>query len=542
MFKVIIVDDEEEVRKGIINKIDWHKYNFEVAGEAENGREAADLLEDNIPDAVITDITMPVMDGLELAAHIQEHFPTVKTVILTGYNEFSFAQQAIKYAVVDYLLKPVHPNDIDKLMKKLQAGIENEIRQKEDVELLRRHYAESLPILKENFLTLLVTGKPDMAEAERKIARLNIRLKGTRYLCAVICIDHNPQGTMLFHEDIDLVRFAIFNTASEIMQKHMIGEAFILNDNVVIAAGSDIDDKSILINRMFSVMEELRLNIAKYYGATATIGLGRITDRLDRLKESYRTALSALDYKIVLGGNKVIFFEDVEPVRTNSLVFDENREGLLVSKIKFGTEKEVLQAVDALFRDMAATKASLKDIQLYYLEILSCITKVARNLDLETDTLGGEAGELLQLLQSATFEGIRKWFSALCVKLMNQIARKRQNMTQILLKKAEDYIEANFSDNSLSIQKLADHLHISTSYLSLIFKKEAGETFLKYLVRIRLNAAIELLCNSELKTMEIAERVGYPEVTYFSYFFKKHYGMSPREYRNDFSLKRSTEN
>lgn len=148
MYKLIIVDDEEEVRKGIIQKIEWSKYNFEISGEAENGREALDLIEENIPDAVITDITMPLMDGLELAAIIRESFPTVKTIILTGFDDFRFAQQAIKYGVSDYILKPVQPKDIDDLMEKLKIQIDHEIAQKEDITQLRRHYYESLPIIK----------------------------------------------------------------------------------------------------------------------------------------------------------------------------------------------------------------------------------------------------------------------------------------------------------------------------------------------------------------------------------------------------------
>ena len=123
MYKLLIVDDEAEVRKGIIRKIDWGKYDFEIAGEAENGREALDIIEENIPDAVITDITMPMMDGLELTAVIKETYPTIKTIILTGFDDFKFAQQAIKYGVSDYILKPVMPSDIDELMAKLKPSI-----------------------------------------------------------------------------------------------------------------------------------------------------------------------------------------------------------------------------------------------------------------------------------------------------------------------------------------------------------------------------------------------------------------------------------
>jgi two-component system, response regulator YesN len=168
---------------------------------------------------------------------------------------------------------------------------------------------------------------------------------------------------------------------------------------------------------------------------------------------------------------------------------------------------------------------------------------LARDFEIDmTYILENKTNLFEQLFQFKSSEGIKEWFQEICTKLSCHIALKRQNVTQMLLQKAKDYIAINYSDNELSIQKLADHLHISASYLSMIFKKEANETFLKYLVSIRINAAKDLLFNSDLKTMEIAEKVGYPDVNYFSYFFKKHFGMSPREYKNKVVLKRELQN
>lgn len=542
MFKVIIVDDEEEVRKGIIKKIDWPKYNFEVIGEAENGREAVDLMEETIPDVVITDITMPLMDGLELSSLIQELFPTVKTVILTGFNDFKFAQQAIKYGVVDYLLKPVHPSDIGILMKKLQTTIENEIKEKEDIQLLRRHYNESLPILKEKFLTLLITDRLDAEDAERKIKRFNLSLQGNWFLASIISIEQsNAKENLLHHEDADLTELAVLNTTREILKKYGLGEAFLLNDNIVIEAGFDMTDHTAAINKAFSMMEEIRQNIEKYYKIALTIGMGDLVDAVNKLNDSYKTALYALDYRLVLGGNKVIYFKDLEPLHRNRILFDENKENMLVSKIKFGTEKDVQRVADELFDELAA-KSSLKEFQLYCIETVACITRLARDFDIDMGSiLKNETNLFEQLLQFKSSEEIKEWFREICIKLSCHIALKRQNITQILLQKAKEYIALNYSDNELSIQKLADYLHISASYLSMIFKKEADETFLKYLVNIRIDAAKEFLFNSDLKTMEIAEKVGYPDVNYFSYFFKKNFGMSPREYKNKVILKRETQ-
>lgn len=542
MYKLIIVDDEEEVRKGVIQKIKWSKFNFEIAGEAENGREALDLIEENIPDVVITDITMPLMDGLELAAVLKDSYPTVKTVILTGFDDFKFAQQAIKYGVADYILKPVLPKDIEDLIEKLKNQIDEEIAQKEDIVMLRRHYNESLPVIRDRFLTLLITGRPNENEVEKRIAGFSLNLGGNVFVVAAANIDASSFKNNIFEEnDTELVKFAVLNISQEIIAKHSFGEVFFHDENLAIIAGFRDSEKTSVLNKSFSVLEEIRQNVEKYLKINITIGLGSICNSLVRLRDSYKTALTALDYKLVIGGDKVIFIEDLEPQTADNVVFDEGKEKTLISGIKFGTQKDVIEAVDALFNDISGIKASFTEYQLYLIEIAASISRLTRDFQLDAGEIFGLGSSLYEeIFKFKTVNEVRNWVEEICIKLMKHISSKRQNTTEMLLEKAKDYILSNYGEDDLSIQKLANHLHISPSYLSLIFKKDAGVTFLKYLVSIRLEAAKDLLRSSDLKTTEIAERIGYPDINYFSYFFKKNFGMSPREYRNNFMQKKES--
>jgi two-component system, response regulator YesN len=542
MYKIIIVDDEEEVRKGIIQKIEWNKFSFEIVGEAENGREALDLIEDNVPDVVITDITMPLMDGLELAAILKENYPTVKIVILTGFDDFKFAQQAIKYRVVDYILKPVMPKDIDELIEKLKNRIDDEIAQKEDVVMLRRHYNESLPVIRGEFLSSLITGRPDANDVKNRVANYGLKLGGDLFIVAAANIDAKSFRNNVFEEnDIELVKFAVLNISREIIEKYFFGEVFFHDENLVILAGFKDYEKTSVLDKSFSILEEIRQNVEKYLKISITIGLGSMCNSLSKLRESYRTALAALDYRLIIGENKVIFIEDLEPQTADNVAFDEEKEKNLISSIKFGAQDDVKKAVDALFNDISGVKASFKDYQLYLIEITAAISKLSRNLQLDTGEIFDTNDTLYEkVFRLKSLDEVRKWIEENCIKLMKHISNKRQNTTAILLEKAKDYIKNNYGNNELSIQKLADHLHISPSYLSMIFKKYAGVTFLKYLVNIRLEAAKELLGNTDLKTSEIAEEIGYPEINYFSYFFKKNFGMSPREYKNKYVQKKET--
>lgn len=536
MFKLIIVDDEEEVRKGIIQKIDWKRFNFEIVGEAENGREALDLIEENVPDVVITDITMPLMDGLKLASFLKDNYPTVKTVILTGFDDFKFAQQAIKYGVADYILKPVMPKDINELIGKLQSRINEEIAQKEDIVMLRRHYNESLPVIREKFLTQLISGRPEEKEVKTRVCEYGLMLKGDIFVVAAANIDSISFKNNVFEEkDMEVVKVAVLNISKEILEKHSFGEAFFYEDNLVIIAGFRECEKNSVVGRSFSVLEEIRQNIEKFLKISITIGLGRLGNSLSKLKEPYRTALTALEYKLIIGGNKVIFIEDLEPLTTDIIVFDETKEKVLISSIKFGTKDKVIKAVDMLFNDNYGMKASIMDYHMYLMEITAAINKLTRSFQLDTtEIFGKDFTSYGEEFRNKSLDEIRNWFERACIILMERIINKRRNTTEMLLEKAKDYIKNNYGDNELSIQKVADYLHISPSYLSMIFKKEADVTFLKYLVKIRLEVAKDLLSNNDLKTFQIAERIGYPEINYFSYFFKKNIGMSPREYRNQF--------
>lgn len=540
MYKLIIVDDEEEIKQGIIQKIEWEKFGFEVVGSAENGKEALDLIEESIPDVVITDISMPLMDGLELVANLRANFPTIKAVILTGFDEFKFAQQAIKYEVLDYILKPILPKNIEDLLVKIKTQLDNEFAQKEDMKKLKQHYNESLPVLRDKFLTSLITSKYSIPKLENRSSFFKLCLTGKEFIVAAANIDSYNFDDKNHEEDyFELMKFAVLNISQEVVSKYSLGEAFFHDDNLVIIAKFDEGNKTTIINRSFSLLEEIRQNVEKYLKITITIGLGSICNSISKLKSSYEFALSALEYKKIIGYNKVIFIEDLEPQSSDSIMFDESKEQMLISSIKFGTEKDVSKSVNTLFIDLPSTKSSFKEYQLYLMEILAAISKLSRHFELDIGlVLGGNSNIFVDIFKFNTMNEVKNWIEEICIKLMNYLSDKRQNTTKILLEKAKDYITQNYYDEELSIQKLANYLHISSCYLSTIFKKEAGETFLKYLIGIRLNQAKELLTNSDLKTSEIAEKIGYPDLNYFSYFFKKNCGMSPREYKNKFLNKK----
>ena len=177
-YKIMLVDDEEEVRTSIIRKIDWQDAGFEVIGDAENGKEALEKIEQNEPDVVLTDIRMPYMDGLEMAENIRQRYPSIKIVIFSGFDEFEYAKKAIKLNVIEYILKPVNVEELTAILKKIKKNLDEEIEQKRNVTLLRESYIKSLPALREHFLNDLIQGGMEETQIEEKLNEYAIDVAG----------------------------------------------------------------------------------------------------------------------------------------------------------------------------------------------------------------------------------------------------------------------------------------------------------------------------------------------------------------------------
>lgn len=537
MYKLILVDDEEEVREGIIQKIKWQQYGFELVGQAENGREALELTEKFNPDVVITDIKMPFMDGLQLSEVLKKRFPIIKIIILTGFDEFEYAQRAINLNVVEYVLKPISSKELIELLLRAKTQIDEEMLKKKDIEALKEYYAKSLPVLKEKFLVYLITSKITNEEIKEKCRSYNINLNGNRFVVAVININFdvtNRVKRMNNSIEIDLKKFAVFNMVEEIVYRNGEGIVFMHNNLIVLIDSFLEEDTSVIFNKIQSTLEEIRQSIEKYLKFTITIGLGTIIREVSDVSDSYQNALSALDYRFIMGNNRIIWIEDIESNNKEKIVFDEIMEHDLRSSIKIGTKMEIIGTIDRLFYKLVDAKAPFKNFQIYLLEILTTIIKTAESLNVDLTYIFGENYNLfVELYEFNDLNQVKNWFEFISIKIMNYIIKDRKDNCELLVEKTKAYINKYYSDSSITINSLCNYLYISPTHFSFIFKRETKMTFINYLTQIRMDASKDLIKTTKMKSFEIAYKVGYSEPNYFSYCFKKHFGISPSEYRNN---------
>ncbi|MEF2964265.1 response regulator [Paenibacillus sp. M1] len=546
MYKLILADDEEDVREGLLQLIDWESLGLRVADTAENGKEAMELMEKHLPDIVVTDIQMPFMNGLELSEWIRSTYPATKIIILTGYEEFEYAQKAIRLGIDEYVLKPFSAAELAASLRKVKEGIDEERAAKENVQLLTEHYRKNLPILQNLFLSSLVSRRLTRNEIREKSRHYELNLEGEGYMVSVMRIDPLPalgdkegskaasgsSPSLRETNDMQLQLFAVFNIADEIVGRNPRDHVFIHHDEIVLLSVFESADIEDTVAATLDLLEEIRFSVERYLKLTITLGAGSAVTGIGEVFSSYQEALRALDYRLLYGGNKVIWINDVENRQTVPFVFDEMKEKELIRCLKVGSDRELAELLDELFSGLVDSRISSQDFQVYLLMMLTAVIKAAQDVHQDLDKLFGDGSSFLgQVTKLSHAAEAKRWFSGICLKLKHRVASERQTGYGKLVEEAKDYIQRHYGETDISISKVCKQLHISTGYFSNIFKKETKMTFVNYLMSVRMDAARELLRTTDLKAFEIAERVGFADPNYFSFCFRKKFGISPKEYR-----------
>jgi two-component system response regulator YesN len=529
----MIVDDEAVVRNGLKNTINWNEHGFELIGDYANGREAWDAVELYRPELVISDISMPFMDGLELAGLISAQFPYIKMIILTGYDEFEYAQQAIRLKISDFILKPITAQEIRLLLDRIRAEMDEEKKRREDLSRLNSQLEQSLPLLKERFLERLVAVGLKETEIVERFAYFNLPPVSPLYVVMVVDIDDFGDRELHSYEhDSEFLRFAAFDIFQETLDKdHVL--TFRTREERMVAIIFGQDNESLLYERVFSLAEEVRYHVEKYLNFTVTIGVGRACANVEQLPVSYKSALSVLDYRFLLGKNRVLSIMDIEGKPTNAMPLSLEWDRKLATAVKTGAIQEAHQLIEL---GVAELKAALVPVEACMLQmqkvVLSLMNSIQELAIQQQEPSIEQQIKLMNVFRFKTLDEIEVWLKEVVSAVISTITDNRNYLTNMQIHRAVEYIDTNYANEKMSLQDLCRHVLMSTSYFSLVFKQHTGETFIEYLTGVRVAKAKELLHNSNLKLYEIAEQVGYKDPNYFSILFKKHSGITPKDYRD----------
>lgn len=531
LYRIMLVDDEEEVRKAMIRSMDWEQLGFTVAGDAENGEEALEKLEQLEPDVVMTDIRMPYMDGLTLIARIRERYPFIKILIFSGYDDFEYAKQAIKFKVTEYILKPVNGEELAEILKRVKKSLDEEIKQRRNISILQESYMGSLPILKELFLNDLVQRTSDVSDVVPKLREYGIDILDARkWLAAVIYIEHTEQAEdRVLSKHQELIPISVRSLVEDHLKPYCRFAVFNSTEGITLIAAVDQNNTETgLINLLNDICKESR----RLLEVVITIGVGCSCDTLQEIGRSYQTAVDALGYRAIVGDGRTLCINDVEPISRGKLLLDAKGEAELTAAIKFGTCEQIESILRELTAHMEDAKVHVGQYQVYMLTVVNCLVRLMQQYDLNMEEMFDSEEQYMDIMRGVCRrETFADELVPVACRMNEALNRERDNTTKRVILEAKAYIQENYSDPDLSVDMLCRHLHMSPAYFSTVFKRETGQTYINYLTEVRLRKAEELLKNTDDKTYKIAEKVGYQEQNYFSYVFKKRFGISPTKYR-----------
>ncbi|QYR21023.1 response regulator [Paenibacillus sp. sptzw28] len=535
MIKVLIVDDELLMRIGLKSMIHWEEYGFTIIGEASNGKEALDIAASNPPDLIITDIKMPVMDGLELIRTAAQLSDSCRYVILSCMEEFHYVKEALKLGAVDYLVKSdLKHNQLIEMLDRVKPMIRdgNSLRRNETI--TAGNYQQTVSYLKEQTFKEMISGLKSERDFIKEMKQLSIRLRPDGLLVMQLSIDRfETIRNKYIEKDERLLRFSIVNILEEMIpskwnKEIIIGSSseYLLAVNLdpsEVKAGTYKQSADRLCRTLIGAMKDF-MNIS------VTVGLSTPVSGYAGLKTACEEADLAVKQRFFHGTGKTIWFDHMaaKPVRDNHDIPFKREDAK-----QFRIALESLRLEDGLgfIRDLqirisAHDNLSEQAIRQTYIRVIGLI---GTYLPADRPNAAGGKTPYERILELDTMQELHNYAeSHLSDRYKGQNADQQQRS---YVEMAMDIIMEYYAED-ISLQSVASRINVNSSYLSRVFKQEAGDNFIRFLTKVRIDKAKFFLDSRHLKVYEVAEKVGYLNYTYFSKIFKKVVGVTPEEYRN----------
>ena len=542
MLKTFLVEDEVVIREMIKKMIPWEQYGFELAGEAADGEMALPLILKSKPDLLITDIKMPFMDGLTLCRLVKKELPDIRIVILSGYDDFNYAKQAISIGVEDYLLKPITKNAFIERLEEIHNRYEHEKTQREYYEKFRLEMQEYEKNASRDFFETLVRADSDLAELYRRADKLNLDIVAEAYNILIFTPDTSEGNYNSYEECSDW--------EAEVQDKI---NTYFLNHPVAILFRHQVFSYAILVKGQKDTIEKNTEECVKAIQDIMNqterrtdwfIAVGKSADRLSMLGHSYRTAVRANSFRYLYDGH-ILDYQSLEAQKENPS--DSCREdsvqlrnvninalnpAILQKFLSSGLAEEVEDFIRDYFNAIGQEPMSSLVFRNYVvLNVRFSVLSFLKKLGCDDSEISGQEMENIMGETGKTIEAA----VAYCGKILKKAIALRDenagNQNRSVLKLAVDFIDHNYMDEEISLNKAAHVANVSANHFSALFSQNMGQTFTEYLTDLRMNKAKELLRCTAMRSSEIAGEVGYKDAHYFSYLFKKTQGMTPSEYR-----------
>jgi two-component system response regulator YesN len=542
MFRIVIADDEEVMRNIIAKKIAGSGGPWSVAGTAENGEQALEMIRQHGPDILITDICMPLLDGLELAGEAVKLNQDIKIVIISGYDDFAYAKKAIGLGISDYLLKPFLPDELFSVLNKITGEIEDRAKQHADIMEKQKYFEASLPWVRELFLAKLVKGTGAISEKNGETGdspgTARIDLSGFCFTAGILCFISDDETLQVDEPLIEKVWDYLSSQKEKFFVPELKCYLFYSGEKLpsVLFTGAR-GGAGIFKTKIEEGIFKTNLSLKKYFGLRCFCILGGICCQKDGISRSYEEGFRL--WQSTLDPNReVIFYEDLPRKKPKEAPpVARELEGRLLTRVEMG---DPLGALDLL-----------EDVLHYYAEISllgydNYVFLMLAELALNISAIGekyppgplrdGKREALARLkrhFSSGSLMDVRGTMRDYIRSCCAELSTNGRNRGERIVLAVKDLIESHLGDAEFNLEKAASMVYFSPSYVRQIFRHLMGISFMEYLIRRRMETAGKLLANSGCRIQEVAERTGYSNQRYFSSCFKKHYRCTPSDYRKN---------
>lgn len=531
MLKVFLAEDEFIIREGIKNNIDWQAYGYEFCGEASDGELAFPLIQKTRPDILITDIKMPFVDGLALSRLVKKELPETEIIILSGYEEFDYAKEAIQIGVARYLLKPINGEtllqEIDSVAEIiLGKQKEKEIREKYQKEMEENSLRDQMDLFQH-----LVTGDCSMEELLSVADKLDLKIMAPWYSIVLLKIQSMKHDYEEYSGSIVVVDERIAKLAEPehvlIFDRALEGRAFLFK----------ADSEEELLAYQKEYLGDVKEVLSGYANLRYFGGIGTPVNRLREIPASFEDASHAFAHRYLVAESCILDSSllmqegdaEHEDFRISAVNPEQIDRAKMQEFLRTGDLDEVVYFVDEFFGKLDGGAMKSRIFRQYItMDAYFSIVDFLKGLGLQKDEIEApdQDSSILQDEKSAMDYIVRIMEKALVLREKRASSRYEDVVSEVI-----HYIEDNYAQEELSLNLLASHVNFSPNHLSMIFSQQTGQTLIRYLTDYRMNRAKELLRCSSKKSSVISMEVGYKDPHYFSYLFKKTQGMTPTQYR-----------
>lgn len=540
MLKIFLAEDEVIVRETIKRMIPWEDLGFELVGEAADGEMALPLLLRQKPDLLITDIKMPFMDGLTLAKVAKKEIPGLKVVILSGYDDFNYAKQAINIGVEDYLLKPITKNALIERLTEIRSRYEHEKTQKEYYEKFHREMQAYEKNSSRDFFEALVSGSMDMMEIYRRSEKLGLDIVAEAYNVLIF--------TMNCEEDFSGQREGYSEWEAESLE--LLEEFFSENTSAMLFR-CNIFSYGVLIkgqketigeNTRSCVSEIQRILDRKEQKRQWFVAAGEPVERLSQIQKSYYSASRAFSQRYLYDEN-ILYYDEMASMEKKNVTEDDStylqkvdvnalNPAILQKFLSNGLLEETENFVKDYFYAIGQEPLESLVFRNYVtLNVRFSVMSFLKEIGCDTRTVEQEDTEDVLSESSKSLENAIAYAEKIISQAIALRDQNSGNKNRSILKTAVDFIDSHYMEEDMSLNKAANAANVSANHFSALFSQNMGQTFIEYLTNLRMNKAKEYLRCTSMRSSEIAGEIGYKDAHYFSYLFKKIQGMTPSDYR-----------